>query len=67
MTVDERLIDLLMQAEELHQLGRSVDAAQLCRNSPELQAALEQLLGGMPALEKLLTHMVSCRIHPARL
>ncbi|HLJ97477.1 MAG TPA: hypothetical protein VKU02_30235 [Gemmataceae bacterium] len=67
MTVDERLIDLLMQAEELRQFGRSVDAAQLCWNSPELQPALEQLLGGMPALENLLTHMASCGIHPAHL
>jgi WD40 repeat protein/serine/threonine protein kinase/tetratricopeptide (TPR) repeat protein len=54
MALDERLVDLLMQAEDLQQQGYAVCTTELCREVPDLQPALERLLLGTGAIDKLL-------------
>ncbi|HEX5269734.1 MAG TPA: protein kinase [Gemmataceae bacterium] len=54
MTLHDRLVDLLLEAEELRQRGLPVRAEELCRDCPELLPSLEQLLGGVGAVENLL-------------
>jgi eukaryotic-like serine/threonine-protein kinase len=54
MTRDERLVDLLMKAEDLRRQGRPVVAEELCRDCPELLPALQRLLQGIDGVEKLL-------------
>lgn len=39
---EERLDDLLLRWEELHEAGETVDAATLCRDCPELSAELQR-------------------------
>jgi serine/threonine protein kinase len=54
MTLDERLVDLLMRAEDLREQGQRVTAEELCRDCPELLPRLEPLLRGADEVEKLL-------------
>jgi WD40 repeat protein len=54
MGLDERLVDLLMEAEDLRARGCPVRAEELCRDCPELRAELERLLQGTDAIEQLL-------------
>ena len=54
MGLDERLVDLLIEAEDLRARGCPVQAAELCRDCPELAAELERLLHGTDAIEQLL-------------
>src|SRR5262249_44458301 len=54
MTLDERLVDLLMRAEDLRDRGTPVTAEELCRDCPELLPDLRRLLRGTGEVEKLL-------------
>jgi serine/threonine-protein kinase len=54
MTVDERLLELLVQAEELGEQGAAVTAEELCRDCPELLPELRRLLGGLGQVERLM-------------
>jgi serine/threonine protein kinase len=54
MSVDERLVDLLLRAEELRDQGREVHAEELCQDWPELLPELRRLLHGTGAVEQLL-------------
>ncbi len=63
MALDERLVDLLIEAEDLRARGCPVKAAELCRDCPELLAELVRLLHGTDAIEQMLqpstaTHIV---------
>jgi WD40 repeat protein/serine/threonine protein kinase len=51
MTLDEQLVDLLVQAEEWQQEGRPFRVAELCPDQPELWATLEQVLTDMRRLD----------------
>jgi WD40 repeat protein/serine/threonine protein kinase len=51
---DERLVDLLMRAEEWQEQGRSFTVQQLCPEDPELWPELEELLAGFGQLQRLL-------------
>src|SRR5262249_52177068 len=53
--IDERLIDLLLRAEDLQQQGRPITAAELCRDCPELWPELQRLLSGVAQVERLLS------------
>jgi WD40 repeat protein len=55
MTLDERLVDLLMRAEDLRDQGQAVAAEDLCRDCPELAPALDRLLRGTDQVERLLS------------
>jgi len=46
LAIDERLIELLMRAEELEQQGRAITAEELCHDCPEQWPKLQRLLGG---------------------
>jgi hypothetical protein len=59
MTLDERLVDLLMRAEDLRAEGVAVSPEELCRDCPELLADVERLLQGTGAVEQLL-HAPEC-------
>ncbi len=50
MTLDERLVDLLVQAEEWQQEGRLFTVAELCPDQPELWDPLQEMLAGMQQL-----------------
>jgi WD40 repeat protein/tetratricopeptide (TPR) repeat protein/tRNA A-37 threonylcarbamoyl transferase component Bud32 len=50
MTLDERLVDLLVKAEEWQQEGRHFTVAELCPDQPELWGLLEEMLRGMRQL-----------------
>jgi WD40 repeat protein/serine/threonine protein kinase len=54
MTLDDRLVDLLMQAEDQRQQGLTPTAEELCRDCPELLSSLRRLLRGTDAVEQLL-------------
>src|SRR5262245_172954 len=53
--IDERLIDLLLRAEDLQQQGRPITAEDLCRTCPELWPELQRLLSGVAQVERLLS------------
>ncbi len=54
MTIQERLIELLMDAEELREQGRAVTAEELCPESAELWPALRDLLHGLGQVDRML-------------
>jgi hypothetical protein len=54
MALDERLLELLMRADELRERGAAVTAEELCSGCPELLPVLRRLLEGTGALEQLL-------------
>jgi WD40 repeat protein/CubicO group peptidase (beta-lactamase class C family) len=54
MTLDERLVDLVMRAEELREEGRPASPEELCRDCPELLPDLRRLLSGTAALDRLM-------------
>jgi WD40 repeat protein len=62
MALDERLVDLLIEAEDLRACGCPVRAAELCRDCPELLSELERLLHGTDAIEHLLQPSTASRI-----
>jgi WD40 repeat protein/tetratricopeptide (TPR) repeat protein len=51
MTLEERLVDLLVQAEEWQQQGRAFTVADLCPDQPELWPQLREMLCGMQQLD----------------
>jgi WD40 repeat protein/tRNA A-37 threonylcarbamoyl transferase component Bud32 len=51
MTLDERLVDLLVQAEEWQQQGRTFRISELCPDRPDLWAELEEMLTDMRRLD----------------
>src|SRR5690242_18878487 len=54
MALDDRLVDLLMLAEDLRRQGCAVRSDELCRNCPELLPELDRLLQGTAEVEHLL-------------
>src|SRR5579871_418763 len=54
MTLDDRLVDLLLLADDLRQQGHQVSPEELCRHCPDLLPALRRLWRGTDAVEKLL-------------
>jgi serine/threonine protein kinase/formylglycine-generating enzyme required for sulfatase activity len=54
MAIDERLVELLMEAEDRHRQQRPVTAEDLCPGSPELWPALCELLRGLDHVDRLL-------------
>jgi Protein kinase domain len=59
MTLDERLVELLMRAEDLRAEGVAVSPEELCRDCPELLSDVERLLQGIGDVEQLL-HAPEC-------
>jgi hypothetical protein len=53
MTTEERLNDLLENWLSLHQQGREVPAAELCRDCPELLAPLDERIAVMRKMNAL--------------
>ncbi|HET6574804.1 MAG TPA: protein kinase [Fimbriiglobus sp.] len=53
--MDERLIDLLLRAEDLRQQGRPITSEELCRDCPELWPEFQRLLSGVAQVEQLLS------------
>ena len=54
MAIDERLIELLAEAEELREKGCPVTTEALCPTSPELWQALQDLLEGLGQVDRLM-------------
>jgi eukaryotic-like serine/threonine-protein kinase len=55
MIIDDRLIDLLMEAEDQLAQGRLVNAERLCPQAPELWPTLQNLLAGLGQVDLLLS------------
>jgi serine/threonine protein kinase len=60
MVIDERLVELLVEAEALLEQGRAVTAEYLCPGSPDLWPALQDLLQGLGAMDRLLPLAAGC-------
>jgi eukaryotic-like serine/threonine-protein kinase len=54
MTIDERLVELLMDAEDRCRQGRPLVVEELCPESPDLWPALHELLSGVGRVDRLL-------------
>ena len=54
MAVDERLVDLLIRAEESKQRGQTFAVEDLCPESPELWPDLRRLLRGLGRMDRLM-------------
>jgi WD40 repeat protein/serine/threonine protein kinase len=54
MPVDDRVVELLMLAEELREQGKPVVPSELCRACPELLPELLKLMRGTDAVEQML-------------
>jgi WD40 repeat protein/tRNA A-37 threonylcarbamoyl transferase component Bud32 len=59
MPLDDRLVEMLMQAEDLRAQGGTVEPAELCKDCPELLPELVRLLRGTDAVQQLLSAPVS--------
>jgi hypothetical protein len=55
MGIDERLVELLLEAEERLERGETVAVENLCPQSPELWPALREALDGLKQLVRLMT------------
>jgi WD40 repeat protein/tetratricopeptide (TPR) repeat protein len=51
MTIDDRLVDFLVQAEEWQQQGRAFTIPDLCPDQPELWGRLREMLRGIQQLD----------------
>ena len=54
MSGDPRLDDLLLQWEDLHEQGRAVAPAELCRDCPELLPELARRIAALRAMSPVL-------------
>ena len=55
MRIDERLVELLLEAEEQLQRGETVSVENLCPESPELWPALREMLDGLRRVGRLMS------------
>src|SRR5262249_47989098 len=54
MGIDERLVELLLEAQEQLERGRAVAVENLCPESPEIWPALRELLDGLGRVGRLM-------------
>ena len=60
MTIDERVLDLLLRYEEACARGQPPSLEELCRDCPELLDEVRQRLGSLRAIDDFATP-ASCR------
>jgi eukaryotic-like serine/threonine-protein kinase len=65
MGIDERLVELLLEAEEQLQRGETVSVENLCPESPEIWPALRELLDGLGRVGRLMTSPAGSDAPPA--
>lgn len=60
MVIDERVVEILLEADEQLERGRAVAFEQLCPGSPELWPALRELLDGLGRVDRLMSPAEAC-------